>query len=319
MDVTQLSFSDKQYYARRYFDERIEELKKQGESSEIIKKFENMRYTAMCKLEEQKEEKLYFQMLDQHIIDQLKKEGKFNMELQTFNNDQFGVLRTAEIEGKIHYCGIDVAKALGYSKPQNAINMHCPHALKQGVGVQTGFKADGTPAIQNIEMSFIPEGDVYRLIARSKLPQAEKFESWVFDEVLPQIAHTGSYNMPQRPEDIIKILLQASDNNHEEIKGIKQELENHELNHELTRAEYDHLSSKVSNRLKQVKEVREWNLNPAQYGALKHGINGDICRYMGVRTRTMIARKDFEKACLFVEGWDPSSVTLKEIEEHNNA
>lgn len=230
------------------------------------------------------------------------------MELQTFNNEQFGVLRTAEIEGKIYYCGNDVAKSLGYSNPRDALSRHCRCVAKHDV-----------PHPQNptkqIEMSFISEGDVYRLTAHSKLPQAEKFESWVFDEVLPQIARTGTYNMPQRPEDIIKLLLQASDNNHEEIKGIKQELENHELNHELTRAEYDHLSAKVANRLKQVKQVRDWNLNPKQCGVLKHGINGDICRYMGVRTRTMIARKDFEKACLFVEGWDPSSVTLKEIEE----
>ena len=119
----------------------------------------------------------------------------------------------------------------------------------------------------------------------------------------------------EKPENIIKVLLQSSDNNHEEIKAVKQELKDHEENHELTRGEYGHLSGKVSARLEQVKTVREWHLNPAQWGTLKHGINGDICRYMGVRTRTMIARKDFEKACQFVEGWDPSSVTLERIKE----
>ncbi len=125
--------------------------------------------------------------------------------------------------------------------------------------------------------------------------------------------------LPASPMELLELQYQALKEVNEKVVGVHEELENHELNHELTRAEYDHLSAKVSNRLKQVKEVREWNLNPAQYGALKHGINGDICRYMGVRTRTMIARKDFEKACLFVEGWDPSSVTLKEIEDHSNA
>lgn len=134
-------------------------------------------------------------------------------------------------------------------------------------------------------------------------------------EAFNQMEQQIQNNLLNKPENIIKALLQASDNNTEEIKGIKQELKNHEENHELTRAEYDHLSAKVANRIKQVKQVRDWTLNPKQCGVLKHGINGDICRYMGVRTRTMIARKDFEKACLFVEGWDPSSVTLKEIEE----
>lgn len=55
------------------------------------------------------------------------------MELQTFNNDQFGVLRTAEIEGKIYYCGTDVAKALGYNKPQDAVSRHCRYSVKHGV------------------------------------------------------------------------------------------------------------------------------------------------------------------------------------------
>ncbi len=76
-----------------------------------------------------------------------------------------------------------MAKALGYAKPRNAINQHCKGALKQGVLTNGGSQ----------EISFIPEGDVYRLIARSKLPYAEEFETWVFDEVLPTIRKTGGY------------------------------------------------------------------------------------------------------------------------------
>lgn len=114
-------------------------------------------------------------------------------ELQIFTNKEFGSVRTLEINGKPYFCGSDIAKALGYSKPQNAISTHCKGALKQGIGVQTGKKADGTPAFQNVNMLFIPEGDVYRLIVKSKLPAAEKFESWVFDEVLPTIRKHDVY------------------------------------------------------------------------------------------------------------------------------
>ena len=106
-------------------------------------------------------------------------------ELQIFKNNDFGEIRTLEEDGKILFCASDVAKSLGYAKPQNAITTHCKGALKRGIGVETGKKADGTTAIQNIEMLFIYEGDVYRLITHSKLPTAEKFEKWVFDEVLP--------------------------------------------------------------------------------------------------------------------------------------
>ncbi|AQS08350.1 phage antirepressor protein KilAC domain protein [Clostridium saccharobutylicum] len=60
-------------------------------------------------------------------------------------------------------------------------------------GVVTGKRKDGTDAIQNVEMSLIPEGDIYRMVAKSELPGAEKFESWIFDEVLPCIRKTGMY------------------------------------------------------------------------------------------------------------------------------
>lgn len=114
-------------------------------------------------------------------------------ELQVFNNEEFGVIRSVTIDGKIYFSGLDVAKALGYKRARDAVQTHCPHAVKYGAWVQTGIKADGTPAMRKNETSFIPEGDVYRLIVKSKLPTAEKFEAWVFDEVLPTIRKTGGY------------------------------------------------------------------------------------------------------------------------------
>ena len=110
-----------------------------------------------------------------------------------FMNPEFGQLEVVIIDDKEYFAAVDCAKILGYKKPHDAIATHCPHALKRGVGVQTGTKADGTPAMQIVEKLFIPEGDLYRLIARSKLPAAEKFERWVFDEVLPSIRKHGSY------------------------------------------------------------------------------------------------------------------------------
>ena len=237
------------------------------------------------------------------------------MELQTFNSTQFGELRTAEIEGKIYYCGNDVARALGYARPNDAINQHCRYTVKHSI-----------PHPQNptkeLEMSFIPEGDVYRLTARSKLPQAEKFESWVFDEVLPQINHTGGYRVPQNPMKALQLMFDAQKSIIEDQRETKYQVETldkrmtfHEEEQELSKRQYDYISGKVSNRLKEVKEGRDWHLNPKQAGELRHGLNGDILRYMGVRFRGSIARKDFEKVCQFIEGWDPSSVTLQKISE----
>ena len=117
--------------------------------------------------------------------------------LQIFNNAEFGEIRTLTENGKTLFCATDVAKSLGYSNTRDAISKHCRCVAKRDAGVQTGTKANGTPAMRKTEMTFILEGDVYRLIAHSKLPAAVKFESWVFDEVLPSIRKTGSYALPQ--------------------------------------------------------------------------------------------------------------------------
>lgn len=119
-------------------------------------------------------------------------------ELQIFNNPEFGEIRTITEEGRTLFCGKDVAAALGYKRPNDAISAHCRGAVKHRIGVETGTKADGSPAMQQIEMLFITEGDIYRLAARSELPGAEKFESWIFDEVLPSIQQRGGSKPRQR-------------------------------------------------------------------------------------------------------------------------
>lgn len=70
--------------------------------------------------------------------------------------------------------------------------------MNHDVGVQTGIKSDGSPSIQNITMKFINEGNVYRLIANSQLPQAEKFESWIFDDLVPKVMKEGGYIMENK-------------------------------------------------------------------------------------------------------------------------
>ena len=95
---------------------------------------------------------------------------------------------------------------------RKAVRDHTRCGTKCSIGVQTGKKADGTPAVQMVEMLFIPEGDVYRLIVHSKLPSAERFERWVFDEVLPSIRQHGAYLTREKlwevatsPEALLKL------------------------------------------------------------------------------------------------------------------
>lgn len=106
--------------------------------------------------------------------------------IDIFTSEKFGSIRAIEESGRVLFCGSDVARALGYANPRDAIIRHCRCVAKRD-GVSKTTNQHGATTEQIVEMSFIPEGDVYRLITHSKLPTAEKFESWVFDEVLPSI------------------------------------------------------------------------------------------------------------------------------------
>ena len=104
-------------------------------------------------------------------------------ELKIFESKEFGSIRTFEQDGKYLFCGTDVARALGYSIPSKAVNTHCKGVSKMEAPTSGGVQ----------KLLFILEGDVYRLIVHSKLPSAERFERWVFDEVLPSIRKYGAY------------------------------------------------------------------------------------------------------------------------------
>lgn len=120
-----------------------------------------------------------------------------------FESKDFGKVRTVDIDNKIYFCGSEVAKALGYARPNDSISAHCRYTVKHSIPHPQSKNKE-------IEMLFISEGDVYRLIAHSKLPSAEHFESWIFDEVLPTIHRTGSYIMEGSEKDNELKLLQAT-------------------------------------------------------------------------------------------------------------
>lgn len=126
-------------------------------------------------------------------------------ELQIFNNEDFGSVRTVTKDGKTYFVGNDVAKALGYSETAKAIRTHCKGVSEMDIPTNGGVQT----------MKMITEGDIYRLVIKSQLPQAEKFESWVFDNVLPSIRNNGGYIANQEqmtPEQIVANALIVAQN-----------------------------------------------------------------------------------------------------------
>ena len=122
-------------------------------------------------------------------------------ELMIFNNPDFGNIRMMDEDGSVLFCGNDVAKALGYKSPKDAISTHCRGAVKRRLTDSIGREQD---------TAFSPESDLYRLVFSSKLPTAEKFTDWVTKDVLPAIRKHGGYVNGQEsmtPEELMAAAL----------------------------------------------------------------------------------------------------------------
>ena len=127
-----------------------------------------------------------------------KKEIKNENPFRIFENEKFGELEVFMEEGIIWIEAAKAAKILGYKNPHKAIKDHCineyPYLTIRSVGVGTGKKRDNSTAIQFVEKKYINEGNLYRLITKSKLPEAREFERWIFDIVIPSIRKYGYYS-----------------------------------------------------------------------------------------------------------------------------
>lgn len=221
-------------------------------------------------------------------------------ELQFFNSEEFGEIRTIEIDGKPYFVGTDVAKALGYSNPRKAILDHCKGVTKRDTPTSSGIQS----------MSYINEGDLYRLIMKSKLPSAEKFESWVMDEVLPTIRKTGSYRKPLTTVEQIQVIATGFLDHEERLNRLENTMTIDYAQQEAIRdlvssVVIAHLGGKESNAYKEIgkKVFAE--------------CNRDIKTYFTVNARNNIPKLRFEESMEYVRNWHPCTNTVMMIRDCN--
>ena len=110
-----------------------------------------------------------------------------------FESDKFGQIRTAGTSEEPLFCLSDICRVLELQVTPTKNRLKTPGVTSIKVGVQTGVKSDGSPATQQINMIFINEQNLYKVIMRSDKPQAEAFQDWVCGEVLPSIRKNGAY------------------------------------------------------------------------------------------------------------------------------
>jgi prophage antirepressor-like protein len=221
-------------------------------------------------------------------------------ELQFFNSEEFGEIRTAEIDGKPYFVGTDVAKALGYNNPRDAVSRHCKGVVKRDTPTSSGIQS----------MSYINEGDLYRLIMKSKLPSAEKFESWVMDEVLPTIRKTGSYQKPLTTVEQIQVIATGFLDHEERLNRLENTMtidyaQQESIRDLVSSVVIAHLGGKESNAYKEIgkKVFAE--------------CNRDIKTYFAVNARNNIPKLRFEESMEYVKNWHPCTNTVMCIRDCN--
>lgn len=221
-------------------------------------------------------------------------------ELQFFNSEEFGEIRTIEIDGKPYFVGTDVAKALGYNNPRDAVSRHCKGVVKRDTPTSSGIQS----------MSYINEGDLYRLIMKSKLPSAEKFESWVMDEVLPIIRKTGSYQKPLTTVEQIQVIATGFLDHEERLNRLENTMtidyaQQESIRDLVSSVVIAHLGGKESNAYKEIgkKVFAE--------------CNRDIKTYFAVNARNNIPKLRFKESMEYVRNWHPCTNTVMMIRDCN--
>lgn len=224
-------------------------------------------------------------------------------ELQIFNSEEFGDIRTVTIDKEPWFVGKDVATALGYVKPLNALSTHVEKddSLKQGITDSLGREQ---------ETIFINESGLYALIFGSKLDSAKRFKRWVTSEVLPAIRKTGSYQKPLTPQEMLRIQLGMIDNHEDRIADLEQNMtidygQQMLLGDTVSKVVIDALGGKESNAYKEIgkKVFAECNRD------LKH--------YFNVNARNNVPKKKFDEAVDYVKNWQPCTNTRIKIQDYN--
>lgn len=233
------------------------------------------------------------------------------MEIQIFNSPEFGEVRTITEDEKILFCATDVARALGYATPRDAISRHCKGVVKRDTPTSSGVQA----------MSYIYEGDLYRLVFSSKLSSAQKFEDWVVNEVLPAIRKYGAYGDPRKMSaaDQIRLLAQGSIELAQKVDDINIDLQNFKETMPLLAVDCEKLTYAVRKKAttflggKESKAYKNANLRQKAYSDLHR----ELKHQFGVKTYKGIQRNQVDKALEFINGYKFPYVLENEVNEVN--
>ena len=245
-------------------------------------------------------------------------------EIQTFKNPLLGNLRTVAINGKEYFFGVDVATALQYKRPRKAVKDNCKGVLTQDTLINEG----GYPEL------LISEGDMYRLIVKATTQStsedvrtvAEKFETWVFDEVLPQLRKTGSYGLKLTTEEQIRLIAQGNVELNRKVEVVEKKTESLEERFDkfekdlpLLPEEADSVSGAVKKRVVDILGGKKSNAYHDKSISQTAFIDAyrNLKRNFNVRSYKCIKRHQIDQALRIAMEYEPPMFLENLIEQSN--
>ena len=239
-------------------------------------------------------------------------------QLKIFENEEFGQVRTINIDGEPWFVGKDVAKILGYKDTSDAMRRHVDDEDK----LTRCFTDSG----QSREMYVINESGLYSLILSSKLPTAKRFKRWVTSEVLPAIRKTGTYAVPMTTADKLRLLVECNsdlsnrmDAVENSVGEVKDEFRSFRDDLPLLGAEMDQITSAVKRKGVEVLGGKESDAyhDSSLRGKVYADIYQQIKREFGVASYKQIKRGKVGVALQIVAKYAPPYVLANDIANMN--
>lgn len=226
-------------------------------------------------------------------------------ELQIFKNEEFGEIRTVQLNNETYFVGKDVAEALGYANASKAVSVH----VSEEDRILKTLEADSQNGnVVKTQTALINESGLYALIFGSKLESAKRFKHWVTSEVLPAIRKTGSYEMEQYSPEMKAILMHDK-----KLVKMDERVTDLENNTTIDYGQQQALGD-IVNRV--VIEALGGKGSPAYREISKKVFaecNRDLKHYFNVNARNNVPKKRFDEAVEYVKSWEPCTNTRMSI------
>lgn len=229
-----------------------------------------------------------------------------HLQLFNFENQQ---VRTLTINEEPYFVGKDIATILGYKNTKDALLKHVDEEDKLGAQIATSG--------QRREMTTINESGLYSLILSSKLPNAKKFKRWVTSEVLPTIRKTGSYQLPQTPEGQIRLLLKSNVHMDERLTNAEEDIALLKNKSEIDSNQRFQLQKVRNKRAIEVCGGKESNFYKTRSRKVFMALAHDFKEFFQIPRYDALRKEDFDKAVEFINGWYPSVLLKREIDQVN--